>query len=122
MILADSNLFIYAVLPGEQRLSTWIAGHLPKVSVISLVEVLGFHRLGSRDQVRLETLFSKLDTIYPEPSTFNVAIGLRQQRKMSLGDALIAATCLENQFSLATHNTRDFDWIEQLTVIDPLTN
>jgi predicted nucleic acid-binding protein len=35
---------------------------------------------------------------------------------MSLGDALIAATCLEHGLKLATRNASDFDWIAGLTV------
>ncbi|VAW32571.1 hypothetical protein MNBD_CHLOROFLEXI01-1034 [hydrothermal vent metagenome] len=40
---------------------------------------------------------------------------------MSLGDALIAATCLIHTLSLLTHNKKDFEWIPNLSVIDPLT-
>ena len=39
---------------------------------------------------------------------------------MSLGDALIAGTALSNLLRLATHNTDDFDWIDELKVIDPI--
>jgi predicted nucleic acid-binding protein len=33
---------------------------------------------------------------------------------------LIAATCIEYNKILATRNTADFDWIEDLRVINPL--
>ena len=39
---------------------------------------------------------------------------------MSLGDALIAGTALNVKLKLATHNTKDFEWIEELELIDPL--
>jgi hypothetical protein len=45
---------------------------------------------------------------------------LRQQRKLTLGDALIAATCLERGYTLATCNIGDFAWIEELKVFNPL--
>jgi predicted nucleic acid-binding protein len=51
---------------------------------------------------------------------FVTAIELRQQRAMSLGDALIAATALNENIALATHNTKDFSWIKSLTVLDPI--
>jgi predicted nucleic acid-binding protein len=41
---------------------------------------------------------------------------------MSLGDALIAGTARSPGLPLATHNTEDVAWIEELEVIDPLTN
>jgi toxin FitB len=46
---------------------------------------------------------------------------LRQQRKMSLGDATIAATAMVHQLPIATHNVTDFQWVPNLTVIDPIT-
>ena len=45
---------------------------------------------------------------------------LRQQRALSLGDALIAATAIYHGLPLATHNKRDFEWIKSLEVIDPM--
>lgn len=48
------------------------------------------------------------------------ATALRQSRKMSLGDALIAGTALEFGLKLVTRNTRDYRWIEGLKLLDPL--
>ncbi|NQZ10542.1 MAG: hypothetical protein HRT35_25595 [Algicola sp.] len=45
---------------------------------------------------------------------------LRQQRKMSLGDAIIAATALEHHQTVVTHNVKDFEGIEGLKVVDPI--
>jgi predicted nucleic acid-binding protein len=39
---------------------------------------------------------------------------------MSLGDALIAGTALSRELRVVTHNTSDFDWIDELEVFDPL--
>ena len=38
----------------------------------------------------------------------------------AISDALIAATALHYDLTLATHNVEDFEWIDALTVIDPL--
>ncbi len=48
------------------------------------------------------------------------AIHLRQQRKMSLGDAVIGATALTHNLKLATANVKDFAWIKNLEVINPV--
>ena len=48
------------------------------------------------------------------------AVRLRQERKMSLGDALVAATALVNNLALLSHNQAYFDWIEGLVVVDPI--
>jgi toxin FitB len=42
-----------------------------------------------------------------------------EQRKMSLGDSLIAATALAQGLTLVTRNIRDFQWIETLDVLNP---
>ena len=52
----------------------------------------------------------------------NQAIALRQQRRMGLGDAIIAATAIVHNLTLVTHNTEDFRWIANLELLDPLEN
>ena len=44
---------------------------------------------------------------------------LRRQRKMSLGDALIAATALERGLTLIKRNAQDFQWIPDLSIVNP---
>jgi toxin FitB len=121
MILADSNLIIYAAAGNYPNLIDWFAESTPVVSAISLVEVLGYHKLNSKEKAALENLFSQLTVIYPSADVFQIAIDLRQQRNLSLGDALIAATALQLNATLATHNTKDFDWVKSLSVFDPLS-
>lgn len=77
-------------------------------------------RLQPEEQAALEALLDALEIIYPSPATFEIALQLRQRRKLTLGDALIAATCIEHGFTLATHNTADFDWLNEINIIDPL--
>jgi len=55
-------------------------------------------------------------------SVLDKAVELRQRRKISLGDSLIAASAIVFGHSLATHNTIDFAWIPELQVLDPISN
>jgi toxin FitB len=119
MILADSNLIIYAAA-NNPMLVDWFAEVRPMVSAISLVEVLGYHKLSLAEKNALQTLFAELTVLYPSADVFQTAVSLRQERSMSLGDALIAATALYHNLTLATHNTGDFAWITSLQVVDPL--
>jgi len=121
MILADSNLIIYAASGNYPRLVDWFAENQPVASAVSLVEVLGYYKLTAKEKAALEELFSELNVLYPNVKIFQIATELRQLRSVSVGDALIAATALHHDLTLATHNTEDFDWIESLTVIDPLS-
>ena len=120
MILADSNLIIYAASGKYPDLVEWFAENKPVVSAVTLVEVLGYHKLKADEKEILENLFAELSVVYPSIEVFQKAIELRQQRNVSVSDALIAATAIFHNLSLATHNTSDFEWIDELDVIDPL--
>jgi predicted nucleic acid-binding protein len=118
--LADSNLIIYAASGKYPDLVDWFLENELSVSAVSLVETLGYHKFKLREKAALDTIFSRLTVLYPSPEVFQIAVELRQQRAISLGDALIAATALKEQLTLATHNTKDFAWIEALVVLDPI--
>ena len=118
-MLVDSNIIIYAVRPENTFLRSFFENHLPAVSAISRVEVLGYHNLTREVQQRLEGLFNVLRILPVSESVIDRAIDLRQQRKMSLGDALIAGTALENRMTLVTRNKDDFKWIDGLALLNP---
>ena len=120
MILIDSNIIIYAASGKYPALVDWLAGQNAFVSAISVVEVLGYHKLQAEEKAELENLFLQLTVLYPDLDTFQLAINLRQQRSLSLGDALIATAALQEGIPLATHNSRDFLWIEGVSLLDPL--
>jgi predicted nucleic acid-binding protein len=119
-MLADSNLIIYAASGNYSDLLNWFLENEISVSAISLVETLGYHNLKPKEKSALATIFSELTILYPTPEIFQSAVNLRQQRALSLGDALIAATAIYHGLPLATHNKRDFEWIKSLEVIDPM--
>lgn len=120
MILIDSNLIIYAVQAQFKDLREWILETAPCYSIISRIEVLGFAKLQLIEKQALTEILDNLEIVYLNPNCYETAITLKQQRKMSLGDALIAATCLEYQQTLATRNVDDFKWIENLALINPM--
>lgn len=120
MVLIDSNIIIYAASGNFPALTDWLAEQEAIVSAVTMLEVLGYHKLQKEEKAELENLFSQLTVMYPTPEIFRWATHLRQERKLSLGDALIAATALNEGISLATHNTADFSWISGLSIIDPL--
>lgn len=120
MVLADSNILIYATQPEHAKLRQWLLDTLPKVSIISRVEILGYHKLQEAEQAALTELLDNLELVYLTPACYEIAIQLRQRQKLTLGDALIAATCLEQDYTLATANIGDFGWIEELKAFNPL--
>lgn len=120
MILIDSNLLIYAARPEFAPLRQWLSTRECGTSLVTKIEVLGFHKLSATDKIFFERMFSILRVLPITLILADNAIALRQRRKLSLGDSLIAATALEWRCPLATRNTDDFLWIDGLEVINPL--
>jgi toxin FitB len=120
MRILDSNLLIYSALPEYAYLRALIKDTESCVSGISKVEVLGFHRLDSKSKQYFENVFFCLHTLPISDSILETAVALRQQRKLSLGDAIIAATAIEYDYELYTRNTADFSAFPQIKIINPV--
>ena len=120
MKIFDSNLIIYSVSDKYKQLRPMITAPDAVVSVITKVESLGYHKLPADDKDYFETLFASIRMVPVTDAVIAKATELRQQKRMSLGDCLIAATALLNGFDLYTNNTDDFTHIPGLTVVNPL--
>ncbi len=119
MRLLDSNIVIYATQPENEWLRKWLEAEPFVISQISRVEVLGYHGL-AEDERRDLGDFLAVPAIVPlDEAAANRAITLRQQRKIALADALIAATALEKDCELVTRNVVDFHWIAGLRLVNP---
>lgn len=119
-MLIDSNLIIYATQPSYTRLRDWLVNHATHYSAISRLETLGYQYLRDTEKQAIMLILDQLEILMINATTLEFAIALRQQRKMTLGDALIAAACLEHQLPLATANEKDFEWIEGFIIHNPM--
>lgn len=119
MNLLDSNIVIYAGQAGHQWLQQLLNPLPCAVSVATKIEVLGYHALTPADKVDLESFFDARLNLEATHAIAERAVILRQQRKMGLGDSIIAATALEHDLLLVTRNTDDFDWIPGLRLWNP---
>jgi toxin FitB len=117
--LLDSNIVIYLLYTQYAFLSDRLADLKIQVSEISRLEVLGFTGLTAELLSAYEALLDKLTNHAVTLDIIARAVALRRQRKMSLGDALIAATALERGLTLVTRNVRDFQWIPSLEILNP---
>ena len=119
-MLLDSNIIIYAAQPEHVDLRQFIETHTPAVSVISQIEVLGYHKLTEEDRQFLEQFFRTAERLPLSETAVEWAVKLRQRRKMSLGDSIVAGTAIAYERTLVTRNTDDFRWIEEVTLLNPL--
>lgn len=119
-ILADSNIIIYSAQLEYEVLARWLKNKNISISDVTRIEVLGYSNLMLEDKLYFEKFFSKCDTFPMDEEIVHKAISLKQQKKMSLGDAIIAATALAHKLPLVTVNTKDFNHIEMLELINPM--
>jgi predicted nucleic acid-binding protein len=121
-MMLDSNLIIYAARPEYPGLRKLIAARSPAVSAVSVVEVLGYHKLSAAERSHFELFFAAAEVLPLSNAVVARAVTLRQARRMSLGDALVAATALVFGRELLTRNVKDFAGVPGLTVADPLAD
>jgi len=105
--------------PEHQVIRQFIAEHSPAVSAVSYVEALGYHKLVDSERVLLEKFFRTAKILSLTRPILKRAVKLRQLRKISLGDALVAGTALVKKLVLVTRNTEDFKWIDGLSLLNP---
>ena len=83
-MILDSNLIIYAARPEHPGLRRLIAARSPAVSAISVVEVLGYHKLSAADRAHFEAFFLAAEVLPLSDSVVARAVAVRQTRKASL--------------------------------------
>ena len=118
-MLLDSNIIIYAAQIENIFLRDFIAENSPYVSAISYLEVLGYHQLMDEDKTYFQEFFTASQILPISQSVINQAVKLKQLRKMSLGDAIIAGTALGYDLTVVTRNIDDFCWITDLKLLNP---
>lgn len=95
-----------------------IINAIPKVSVITKIEVMGYNAPATDYQL-LSDFINDADVLQLTELVVNQTIELRKQYKTKLPDAILAATALANGLVLISRNLSDFKNITGLEVIDP---
>lgn len=85
------------------------------LSVINKIELLGFSKV---EQDLID--FVGCSNIHPiDEVVVEKTIEMRSLYKIKLPDAIIAATALVNELAIITRNTKDFNKIDGLEVLNP---
>ena len=119
-MIADSNIIIYAAQRDDMDWRQLLRDYQMAASIVSLVEALGYQNLPDEERLTLEEIFRIIDVLPLTRKIADRAVKLRQQRRMGLGDAIIAATALEHNLTLITRNTRDFRRIVGVRLLNPM--
>lgn len=118
-VVLDSNIIIYSGLVAQNHLRQWLKSRTLLVSTISQLEVLGYRQLTPKDQYYFEAFFEECELLSISEDIIQRAIEFRREKRMSLGDTIIAATALQQHLPLVTANTKDFNHIAELDLINP---
>lgn len=93
MYLLDSNILIYSLLPEQQKLRDFLRQKQPVCSIVSKIEVLGYHKLTDGEKAALIKLFANIHVLPLTSEIVDTAFTLRQTKKMSLGDSIYSSNC-----------------------------
>ncbi|WP_250630114.1 type II toxin-antitoxin system VapC family toxin [Rhodoflexus caldus] len=118
-VLIDSNIIIYAATDTDDKIAEWLSDKELYVSALSYVEVLGFSKLSQEDKDFFEEFFSLVNNLPIDSTVIRQAAHIRQVNRITIADAIIAATALTHNLALATRNVKDFNKIAGLAVINP---
>ena len=118
-MLLDSNAVIY--FSKDHSFEKFIQSNDSDLyaSEITRLEVIGYHKILEEDKIILEDIFNLLILIDVDKPIIDQAIKLRQKKNISIGDSIIAATCLLYKLPLVTANVSDFKWIEEILLVNP---
>ena len=117
--LIDTNILIeYSsnILPDKaENFISKIVDENFNISIINKIEILGYNNAGRQIEefISLAVIFSLTDEIADK------TIELRRLKKLKLPDAVIAATAIIKDFVLLTRNTKDFNNIDELSLLNP---
>ena len=89
------------------------------VSIINKIEVLSYNPDKDDNYSTLVDFFDCANIINMNDVVVEATIKIRQNRFVKLPDAIIAATALTHDFTLITRNTKDFNKITGLKVVNP---
>lgn len=115
-VLVDTNVFI-DIFKGRKELLVYLKSIEVNVNPIVLMEIYvgAINRIEIR---KFEKFFDDFEIILISEEISQTAIKLiktySKSHGLSIPDAFIAATCLENSIELFTFNSKDFKYIDDL--------
>ncbi len=122
--LIDSNITIYfldgKLTPKAEAFLRPVFQQECNISVMPKIEVLGWKFLTAKDEQEAEAFINASNIFSLSDFIIEKTILIRKQLKIKIPDAIIAATALENGFTLVTRNTNDFSSIPSLQFINPM--
>ena len=90
----------------------------PVISFITQIELLSWKTEFQTEKL-IKDFISISKIIYISDEIIDNAVIIRRSKKIKLPDAIIASTALTLDYTIITNNTKDFDNIESLKILNP---
>jgi len=100
-LLADTNTLVY-LDRGSKKATASLQGKEVFISFITEIELLGFPGLTTEKLRELEVMLASMQVIDMSARQKQIAIRLKQSRKIKTPDAIIAAASIEYDIPLLT--------------------
>lgn len=120
MILIDSNILIYSAHEKYRYLRDLFKQENVFVSIITRLEVLGYHRITLKQITYFDAIFKVVEILQIDNALIEQAISYRQKKSMSVADSIIAATANIYNVDLYTNNVADFKSIKDFKIVNPI--
>jgi predicted nucleic acid-binding protein len=119
-LLLDSNIIIYVA---KKQLDP--TGFIQPedelfISDISYMETLGFPFSDENEKRETQALLDILFRCSIEEPIVQKVVEIKQQRRIKLPDAIIAATAIIHNCAIVTRNVSDFQNLAGIVVINPM--
>ena len=107
--LLDINALVALLRGNAELLALTQSAEWLVVSVINVLEFMGFDGLGEKDRVLFEKLLSRVtvvELVYSNSILMGHIAGLRQRKTLKLPDAIVAATAALYQATVLTNDAQ----------------
>jgi len=113
--LVDTNILVY-ILQGNPNVKYFSESEILTISCITEMEVLGKFQISESEKQIIDRFMSRCHIIDIDAQIKQLAINIKQQTKIKLPDAIIAATAMKNDILLVTAD-KDFRKIANLDLL-----
>jgi len=113
--LIDTNILVY-ILQGKPQVKYFAESEILTISCITEMEILGKYQISESERQIIKKTLEHCYIIDIDSQIKQLAINIKQQNKMKLPDAIIAATAIKNNIALVTAD-KDFRKISELDLL-----
>lgn len=122
--LWDTNTVIYYLQQlfskkAEEFMDDVVKASVPSISAITEIELLCWKTATENDIIVLKNFIADSYVFELEQEIKEKTAELRKIYSIKLPDAIIAATAIVNEHTLLSRNTKDFNKIEGLSLLNP---